>query len=155
MSRATRKSPSGVATSDLILSAHVAGNADVFPLILQLHVPRGSTVADVTYGKGIFWQNVDPDDYKVIASDIESTKVDCRKLPMVMKLLIVSYLILPTWKDSIALKNPCWQVRVRMPPFEIHIQTGGNLPQRDRNIMRAGAGYVTFRRAGSISRFAK
>lgn len=81
MSRVTRKSPSGVATSDLILSAHVAGNAEVFPLILQLHVPRGSTVADVTYGKGIFWQNVDPDDYKVIASDIESTKVDCRKLP--------------------------------------------------------------------------
>ena len=50
-------------------------------MILQLHVPRGSTVADVTYGKGIFWQNVDPEDYKVIASDIESTKVDCRKLP--------------------------------------------------------------------------
>ncbi len=81
MSRAPRRSPSGVTTSDLILSAHVAGNADVFPLILQLHVPRGSTVADVTYGKGIFWQNVDPDDYKVIASDIESTKVDCRTLP--------------------------------------------------------------------------
>jgi hypothetical protein len=44
----------GVATSDVTVSAHVAGNADVFPQVLALHVPCGSKVADVTYGKGVF-----------------------------------------------------------------------------------------------------
>jgi len=78
--RAKRQSPAGVATSDLIVSAHMAGNAEVFPQILELHVPRGSTVADVTYGKGVFWREVDRDAYHVVASDI-AMKVDCRDLP--------------------------------------------------------------------------
>ena len=53
-----RKSPAGVATNDLVFSATVGTNADVFPQILALHVPPGSIVADVTYGRGIFWKNV-------------------------------------------------------------------------------------------------
>lgn len=75
-----RRSPAGVSTSDLILSAHVAGNADVFPQVLDLHVPRGAAVADITHGKGVFWRQVDPDAYRVLASDI-LTGVDCRDLP--------------------------------------------------------------------------
>lgn len=49
-----RRIAGGVATSDVTMSAHVAGNADVFPQILALHVPPGSVVADVTWGKGYF-----------------------------------------------------------------------------------------------------
>ena len=77
---AKRKSPDGIATSDVICSAHVGYNNAVFPKILNLHVPAGSTVADVTYGKGIFWKNVNKEDYTLLASDIE-TGVDCRELP--------------------------------------------------------------------------
>ena len=75
-----RRSPAGVTTSDLVHSAHVGGNANLFPRILDLHVPLGSTVADVTYGKGVFWRQVDPAAYHVLVSDI-STGVDCRSLP--------------------------------------------------------------------------
>lgn len=75
-----RKTPDGVATSDLVYSAYQAGNAEVFPLILQLHVPPGSKVADVTYGKGVFWHGVKPEAYKLAATDIK-TGVDCRALP--------------------------------------------------------------------------
>lgn len=75
-----RRVQGGEATSDLVLSAHVAGNAEVFPDVLKLHVPVGATVADVTYGKGVFWKNVPEDDYKLLATDIE-TGVDCRELP--------------------------------------------------------------------------
>jgi hypothetical protein len=75
-----RKSPDGVATSDVIFSAHVAGNAEVFQQILNLHVSPGSVVADVTWGKGVFWKNVPRDRYVLHASDIQ-TGVDCRKLP--------------------------------------------------------------------------
>lgn len=75
-----RKSPDGIATSDLVVSAHMGVNDEVFPSILNLHVPLGATVADVTYGKGIFWKRVPPKAYKVLASDLK-TGVDCRALP--------------------------------------------------------------------------
>ena len=78
--RAKRKSPDGVATSDVIVSAHRGGNADVFPQVLALHVPHGAVIADVTWGKGVFWQQVPKNRYVVHASDIQ-TGTDCRKLP--------------------------------------------------------------------------
>lgn len=70
----------GVTTSNLIFSAYMGSNADIFPKILALHAPLGSVVADVTYGKGVFWKNVPKDHYKLLATDIE-TGVDCRHLP--------------------------------------------------------------------------
>lgn len=70
----------GIATSNVTMSAYVSGNAEVFPQILDLHVPIGSKVADVTFGTGVFWKNVDLSKYELIASDI-ATGVDCRKLP--------------------------------------------------------------------------
>lgn len=69
----------GVATSDVLLSAHIGGNEFLFPEILKLHVPLGSIVADVTYGKGIFWKSVPKEKYVLKASDI-AMGVDCRKL---------------------------------------------------------------------------
>ena len=68
-----------VATSDLVLTAHVGQNAHLFADTLRLHVPRGSKVADVTYGKGVFWKQVDPTLYTLLPSDLK-TGVDCRKM---------------------------------------------------------------------------
>lgn len=79
-SKSKRKSPEGVATTNLTLSAYIGSNAEIFPLILALHVPEGSTVADVTYGSGIFWKNVPKGKYTLHATDIK-TDTDCRKLP--------------------------------------------------------------------------
>lgn len=70
----------GEATTDVTLSASVAGNAEVFPKILDLHVPLGAKVADVTYGGGVFWKNVPKGSYELLATDI-ATGVDCRDLP--------------------------------------------------------------------------
>lgn len=75
-----KRTQSGEPTSDLIMSAYVGSNADIFPAILKLHVPIGSVVADVTWGKGVFGRNVPHDLYKVKASDI-ATGIDCRSLP--------------------------------------------------------------------------
>ena len=75
-----RKSPTGQATTRLVFSAHVGNNADVFPQILKLHVPTGSRIADVTYGKGAFWRQVRTADYTLYASDI-ADGTDCRELP--------------------------------------------------------------------------
>jgi hypothetical protein len=75
-----RKSPDGMPTTNVIVSAYVAPNEEVFPKILALHVPAGSVIADVTYGKGVFWKRVDLGRYTLHATDIQ-TGVDCRKLP--------------------------------------------------------------------------
>ena len=75
-----RRSPTGEATTRLVLSAHVGNNADVFPQILKLHVPDGSIIADVTYGKGAFWRRVRTGDYTLHTSDI-ADGTDCRNLP--------------------------------------------------------------------------
>jgi DNA methylase len=70
----------GHPTNELVLSASLDGNDDIFPKLLQLYVRPGSVVADVTYGKGVFWRNVPARAYKLRATDIQDG-VDCRKLP--------------------------------------------------------------------------
>ena len=76
----TRRVQGGAATTDVVRSATVGGNAEVFPQVLALHVPPGAVIADVTYGRGVFWQRVALEDYVVLTSDIQ-TGVDCRALP--------------------------------------------------------------------------
>ena len=75
-----RKAPAGEPTTKLVVSAHVGDNASVFPQVLKLHVPPKAKIADVTYGKGVFWRNVRTEDYELLTSDI-SDGIDCRKLP--------------------------------------------------------------------------
>ena len=75
-----RKKPDGVATTNVIVSAYVGNNADIFPNVLRLHVPEGSKVADVTYGKGVFWRKAQTERYDFHPSDI-ADGIDCRDLP--------------------------------------------------------------------------
>ena len=75
-----RKSPSGISTNDLVFSAHLGKNSELFTQILRLYVPKGSRVADVTYGRGVFWKNVGPGEYDLVATDLRDG-VDCRALP--------------------------------------------------------------------------
>ncbi|MBV9313166.1 MAG: hypothetical protein JO100_05345 [Pseudonocardia sp.] len=80
MTMPPRRHPSGVATTDVTLSAHVGANAEVFAQVLALHVPECSRVADVTWGKGAFWRKIPEDRYQLLATDLQ-TGVDCRQLP--------------------------------------------------------------------------
>lgn len=75
-----KRSQRGVATTDLVLSSHIGDNAAIFHTILGLHVPDGSVIADVTYGKGAFWKSVDLTRYSLKSSDLK-TGVDFRNLP--------------------------------------------------------------------------
>ena len=78
--RVPRRVRHGEPTNDLVFSAYVGGNDDLFPQILDLYVAEGSVVADVTYGKGVFWRNVPDERYDLRATDIQDG-VDCRSLP--------------------------------------------------------------------------
>jgi len=75
-----RKSPNGFATNELVLSAYAGGNEEVFPQVLSLYVAPGATIADVTYGKGVFWRSIAPELYSVLPTDL-SSGTDCRHLP--------------------------------------------------------------------------
>jgi hypothetical protein len=75
-----KRTQGGISTTDVVMSAYISGNAEVFPNILELHVPEGSKIADVTYGGGVFWRSVDISKYELLATDI-SSGVDCRSLP--------------------------------------------------------------------------
>lgn len=55
-------------------------NEDQFPSILKLYVSEGATIADVTHGRGVFWNKVPKDLYKLLPSDL-LTGVDARQLP--------------------------------------------------------------------------
>jgi hypothetical protein len=85
----TNRINKGVPTNDLIHTAYQYSNDVVFPSVLKLYVPEGSKIADVTYGKGIFWKNVDRAKYQLSASDLKkhglprecTAGVDSRRLP--------------------------------------------------------------------------
>jgi transcriptional regulator with XRE-family HTH domain len=62
------------------MSAYAGTSDKVFPLVISLYVEPGSVVADVTYGKGVFWKIVPPGLYDLKATDL-STGVDCREPP--------------------------------------------------------------------------
>jgi transcriptional regulator with XRE-family HTH domain len=79
-SQGRRKSPAGIATNDLIFSAQIGNNDEQFPQILNLYVASGSTIADITYGRGVFWRQIPKDRYKLKATDLLHG-VDCRALP--------------------------------------------------------------------------
>jgi hypothetical protein len=68
-------------TQPAIVCSAIAGtNADLIPQILDLYVKPRSRIADVTYGRGVFWRNVPPGKYELLGTDIRDG-VDCRCLP--------------------------------------------------------------------------
>lgn len=67
-------------TTGYVLTAQVSTNAALFADAARLYLEPGSRVADVTYGKGVFWQDVDTGQYELLASDL-STGTDLRSLP--------------------------------------------------------------------------
>jgi hypothetical protein len=83
----------GASTSAVIRSARVGVNAELFADAMRLHVKPGHKVADVTFGRGVFWKNIEPGTYELHASDIVidaadhrgavtcTDGVDCRDLP--------------------------------------------------------------------------
>jgi tRNA G10 N-methylase Trm11 len=65
-------------SSDYVVTAKVGHNDEQFPDILKLYVPKGSTIADVTWGRGIFWKQVNDYDYRILRSDLNADSVDVR-----------------------------------------------------------------------------
>ena len=63
-----------------VLTAVIGTNADLLPKIFELYAKPGYKIADVTYGKGVFWRQIDQSQYEVFATDLQ-TGMDFRSLP--------------------------------------------------------------------------
>lgn len=69
-----------------VLAAMTGTNADLFREVARLRIPDGSVVADVTYGRGTFWQKIDTSRFTFLPSDLEPRmpgvmSADFRHLP--------------------------------------------------------------------------
>lgn len=76
----TRRVQGGVASTEAVLSSHAGDNSDLFPKILELFISKGARIADVTFGTGVFWKQVDVSQYDFLPSDLK-TGTDARSLP--------------------------------------------------------------------------
>ena len=74
-----------LASVDKVLTARVcASNAEQFPDVMKQYVPPPAKVLDMTYGKGVFWRNIERG-YSVTKNDIDpdrgTTHHDFTRLP--------------------------------------------------------------------------
>lgn len=73
-----KANPLGVYTS------HWRGNADLMAHVASLYFQPGYCIADVTYGKGVFWRGIDRSQYDFHPSDLKTcpdAAFDFRRLP--------------------------------------------------------------------------
>jgi len=63
-----------------ILTALQGKNDALFKNVSDLYLKPGMRVADVTYGKGNFWKQIDITQYVFLPTDI-TTGIDCQNLP--------------------------------------------------------------------------
>jgi len=67
----------------LTFTSEVGDNSDLIAHVAEMYLKPKWKIADVTYGKGVFWRNIDKSKYNLSASDILTVPpfLDFRKLP--------------------------------------------------------------------------
>ena len=114
-----RQVKNGEPTNDLVISAYSDGNDRTFPRILSLYVAPGSIIADVTFGKGVFWRQIPLDQFELLATDIQDG-VDCRDLPY--KNETIDCVVL----DPPYMHTPGGTAHEAHSPFEEHYRNNGS-----------------------------
>jgi tRNA G10 N-methylase Trm11 len=65
---------------DIIYTVHHGCNSGLIKSAVKLYFGNGSKIADVTYGRGVFWKDINKKQYEIIGTDIK-TGIDFKKLP--------------------------------------------------------------------------
>lgn len=63
-----------------IYTVHVGNNSGLIKNVSDLHFKKNDRIADVTYGRGAFWNNIDKSKFKIVGTDLKDG-VDFRNLP--------------------------------------------------------------------------
>ena len=68
-----------------ILTCKYGTNADLFPDIMKVYAEPGDVILDMTYGRGVFWSNIEKGKYTLIENDKDKKKgqlsADLRAMP--------------------------------------------------------------------------
>ena len=100
-------------------------NADLIAAVARLYLPKGCRVADITYGRGVFWQKVNLADYRLHKSDkitCPSSPHDFRQLPYKACFFDVVVFDPPYAHAGASMRvEPCYQIA----------STAGGLSHRD------------------------
>jgi len=67
-----------------VYTSYKGNNADLIAVVARLYLQNGFTIADVTYGKGVFWNKINLSKYNFFPSDIIScpnSPYDFKDLP--------------------------------------------------------------------------
>ena len=75
-----KRKQGGQHSTSATLSSHTCDNSELFPKILDLYIADRARIADVTFGTGVFWKQVDTTKYEFLPSDLK-TGTDARQLP--------------------------------------------------------------------------
>jgi hypothetical protein len=70
--------------ADPVLTAVVGDNCELIARVCNIYAPEGSRIADVTWGRGYFWRDVDLTRYDFTKSDLQTVRSaahDFRRLP--------------------------------------------------------------------------
>jgi len=67
-------------TTETIHTVHIGDNSGLIKKVVELYFIPGEKIADVTFGKGVFWKEIDKTEYQIVGSDIK-TGIDFKKLP--------------------------------------------------------------------------
>ena len=95
----------------MILTGIVGTNAELIPQAIEMYAKYGDVIADVTFGKGVFWRKVDLSKYTFFPTD-KQTGTDFSNLPYENKSIDLLVLDPPymhggsTVKESI---NKCYK----------------------------------------------
>lgn len=76
--------PPTATTTAPVLTCCQGTNADLIASVARLYLKKGARIADLTYGRGVFWQQVDLSNYNFCKSDkltCPSTPYDFGNLP--------------------------------------------------------------------------
>lgn len=57
-----------------VLTAVVGNNATLFPKVFEIYAKSGVSVLDMTYGRGVFWKNIDVEKYSCVFNDVNPSK---------------------------------------------------------------------------------
>ena len=83
-SASSKKARDSGAYEESVVTAHVGDNALLMKHVARLYFKKGYRIADVTYGKGVFWREINLSAYDFHASDIHTCAehdYDFRHLP--------------------------------------------------------------------------
>jgi len=66
-----------------VYSAYNGANDTLFERASSLYLKKNDVIADITWGKGVFWKKINQTNYKIYKSDIKTCpeKYDFRNLP--------------------------------------------------------------------------